>query len=76
MFEGLIEIIPVSPLLIFKVFASILLLLHLAFSIILVRQTKLMVRVIEAQISSVIYMISIIHLLFSFFVLVWVIVFI
>lgn len=76
MFEGLIEIIPVSPILIFKVFAGILLLLHLAFSIILVRQTKLMIRVIEAQISSVIYMISIIHLLFSFFVLVWVIVFI
>jgi len=39
--------------------------LHLLFSIILVRQTKTMTEVIEARISPVIFLVSIVHLIAS-----------
>lgn len=63
-------------LLIFKLCIIVLLLLHVLFSIVVVRQTKLMLKVIEAQISPTIYAISIVHLGVSLFVLAWAILFI
>lgn len=64
-----------APYLLIKLLVIILLLLHLAFSAVLTRQTKLMITVIEANISPAIYAVSIIHLLASLFVLVWAILF-
>jgi len=62
---------PFVPFFLFKILTVILLLLHVAFSLVLVQQTKLMIAVVEAKISPVIYIVSIIHLLFSIFVLIW-----
>lgn len=69
------ELLPVifntTPYFLIKLFAVILLLLHLTFSVVLIRQTKLMVGVLEAKISPTIYAISIVHFLVSLFTLVW-----
>lgn len=69
------SMLQIVPLLLLKLSVIILLLLHLLFSIVLIRQTKIMIHVVEVQISPAIYTISIIHSLSSLFVLVWVIVF-
>lgn len=63
------------PSLLVKLFTVILLFLHLAFSFVLIRQTKVMIRVVEAQISPLLYTISIVHFLSSVFVFVWAIIF-
>jgi hypothetical protein len=60
---------------IFKIFVIILLVLHLLFTIIVARQTKLMNQVVEAGISPAILLLSVIHVLFSLFVLLWAILF-
>lgn len=60
-----------APFLIAKILVIILLSVHLVFSLVVVRQTKLMTKVVEAKISSAIYSISLLHLLASIFVLVW-----
>lgn len=67
---------PFVPFIIFKILIIAMLLLHTAFSLILVRQTKLMISVIEEKVSSVIYAASMTHLLFSVFVVIWTILFI
>ncbi len=54
----------------------ILLLIHVLFSLVVVRQTKLMIKVVAAKISPSIYAISLIHLGVSLFVLAWAILFI
>lgn len=54
----------------------VLLLIHLLFSLVVVRQTKLMIKVVEAKISPSIYAISLVHMGVSLFVLVWTILFI
>lgn len=69
------SIVSSLPMFIIKLFAIALLILHLGFSIVIVRQTKLMIRVVEAQISPVIYMISVLHLISSVLLLVWVMLF-
>lgn len=71
----LINLIPVIPWILFKLLALALLLLHVAFSAVLLRQTKLMITVVEAKISPTIYAITIIHLLFSIFLFLWTIFF-
>lgn len=71
----IINLLAVTPLLLIKLSAVTLLLFHLVFSFVLIRQTKIMIHVVEAQISPTLYAISIIHFLSSLFVLVWVIVF-
>lgn len=70
------SIFPFVPFSLFKILIVIMLLLHIGFSLVMMRQTKLMISVVEAQINSVIYVISIIHLLFSALVLIWTILFI
>ena len=63
------------PWLLFKMVVIVLLVLHLFFSFILMRQTKLMIHVVEANISPFIYQIAVIHLLASLFVFIWTILF-
>lgn len=69
------NLIQTAPFILIKLFAIVLLLLHLAFSFVLVRQTKVMIHVIEAQISPALYTVSLIHFLSSLFVLVWAVIF-
>lgn len=73
--DAFLNILNSIPFLLFKPFIIVLLILHLLFSIVVVRQTKLMSKVVEAQISPAIYTISIIHLLYSVFLFIWVILF-
>jgi len=63
------------PMLLIKVFSVALLLLHLAFSYVLIRQTRLMIKVLEAKISSTIYTVVLIHFFFSLSVLILTILF-
>lgn len=65
-----------APMLLIKLITLVLLLLHLAFSVVLIRQTKLMISVVEAKISSTLYAISVIHFLSSVFVFIWVLLFV
>lgn len=69
------SLLATTPVFIIKIFVVILLFLHLSFSFVLVRQTKVMIRVVEAQISPLLYTISIIHFLSSLFVFLWTIIF-
>lgn len=54
---------------VFKILLVIILLLHLAFSILLFQQTRLMIKVVEAGISPVILSVTLIHLLISITIL-------
>ena len=72
--ELIFELIRDLPFLLIKIFTVILLFMHVLFSIIIVRQTKNMVKIVEAQISPTIYLISMIHLFASLGVLVWAVV--
>ena len=69
--EIIFNLISNLPFMLIRIFTVILLLMHILFSIIIVRQTKNMTKIVEAQISPTIYMITIIHLLVSIVVLVW-----
>ncbi|MCL4338430.1 hypothetical protein M1271_01940 [Patescibacteria group bacterium] len=71
----LVTFITSAPAVFIKAVAVIILFLHLAFSVVVVRQTKLMTGVVEANISPAIYGIAIIHFLFSLFVFMWAILF-
>lgn len=73
--QFLIDLINRLPFILFKFFAIALLILHFFFSVIIVRQVSIMTRIVEARISSSIYLISISHLLASLFVLIWAIIF-
>lgn len=73
--EILANITSTVPLLLVKPIASVLLIFHLLFSLLLVRQTKLMISVVESKVSPTIYAISIIHLIASAAVFIWAIVF-
>ncbi len=64
------------PFLLFKLFSIILSFIHIGFSLVLLKQVKLMTKVIEAKISPVIYMVALVHLFFSIFVFIWIILFI
>lgn len=73
--EFILSIIPLLPAFLVKVIAVTLFFLHFIFSIVVTRQTKLMLSVVEAQISPLIYAISLIHFASSLFVLIWAILF-
>ena len=67
--EGFLTLLYSSaPYFLIKGIALVLLFLHLSFSVVVVRQAKLMTAVVEANISPVIYTVAIVHLLFSLFV--------
>ncbi|MBI2617611.1 hypothetical protein HYW55_05760 [Candidatus Gottesmanbacteria bacterium] len=63
------------PQILIKFIALSFLVLHLLFSIIVVRQTQVMTRVVHANISPIIIILSLIHLLSSILVFTWVILF-
>ncbi len=69
--EMLTQLLVSAPIILVKVFSIVLMIFHLVFSAVLVKQTKLMIAVLEARISSTIYAVSIIHFLTSLFVLLW-----
>ena len=73
--EFLINLITFLPAFIVKGFVVLFLILHLLFSIIVLRQTRLMNTVLEAKIAPGIYLFSLIHLLSSIFVFIWVIIY-
>jgi hypothetical protein len=53
----------------------ILLLMHVAFAVILLRQTRLMSKVIVTSASVFLFTISLIHFLASIFVVIWTIIY-
>jgi len=61
------------PGLIVKVFTVTMMIFHLLFSAIILRQTRVMTKVVEAKISPTLVGMTVIHLLASLFVLIWVI---
>lgn len=69
------QIIGSIPFLFLKVVFVIGLIFHLMFAIILLRQTMMMVSVVESEASSVIFSIAVVHLLVSIFVLLWALLF-
>jgi len=73
--ELIFDLISRLPFVLIRIFTVIALLLHLFFSIIIVRQTKIMIKIVEAQISPTIYLISVIHFLISLTVFLWAILF-
>lgn len=73
--QFIVSLLLAMPFVLIKIFVVILLLLHLSFAFVLIRQTKVMIRVVEAQISPFLYTISIVHFLSSLFVFVWAMIF-
>ena len=73
--ELIFDLISRLPFVLIRIFTVIALLLHLFFSIIIVRQTKIMIKIVEAQISPTIYLIYVIHFLISLTVFLWAILF-
>lgn len=63
------------PFTLFRIFTVLLLLMHILFSFIIVRQTKIMSKIVEAQISPVVNLITLIHLFISLAVSIWVVLF-
>ena len=73
--EFLNQLFTVLPLLLIKIFSVVLLGMHVLFSIILLRQIRLMTKVVEVKSSGIIFTIGVVHLLFSIFLLLWAILF-
>ncbi len=63
-----------SMLSVAKPFILVILALHIIFTIVLIRQTKLMLEIIEARISVTIMAISISHFIASVGVFLWVLI--
>ena len=63
------------PLFLVKIFSVVLLGIHALFSVILLRQIRLMTKVVEVKSSSIIFTIGVVHLLSSIFLLLWAILF-
>lgn len=57
-----------------KPFILVILTLHILFAIVLIRQTKLMLEIVEARISATIMAISVAHFLSSIGVFLWVLI--
>ena len=71
----ILDLINRLPFILIRIFTVILLLMHLLFSVIIVRQTRILSTIIEAQISPTIQLISILHLLASLVVLIFTVIF-
>ncbi|OGG00552.1 hypothetical protein A2153_02275 [Candidatus Gottesmanbacteria bacterium RBG_16_38_7b] len=74
--ELILDLINRLPFILIKVFTAILLLMHLLFSVIIVRQTRILSKIIEANISPTIQLISFLHLLASLIVLIFTVIFV
>ena len=73
--EFLNQLFTVLPLLLIKIFSVVLLGIHVLFSVILLRQIRLMTKVVEVKSSGIIFTIGVVHLLSSIFLLLWSILF-
>ena len=73
--EFLNQLFTVLPLLLIKIFSVVLLGIHVLFSVILLRQIRLMTKVVEVKSSGIIFTIEVVHLLSSIFLLLWSILF-
>lgn len=73
--ELLNQLITVLPLFLIKIFSVVLLGMHVLFSVILLRQIRLMTKVVEVKSSGIIFTIGVVHLLSSIFLLLWAILF-
>lgn len=69
--EFVFEFIRDLPFILIRIFTIILLLMHILFSVIILRQTSNMSKIIEAQISPTIYLIALIHFMVSVAVFIW-----
>ena len=69
--ELFLQFLQKLPILLIKIFTSLLLFLHILFSVVIYRQTKTMTKIVEAQISPTIVLFSVVHLIASIAVLVW-----
>jgi len=69
--ELILDLINRFPFILIRIFTVILLLMHILFSFIIVRQTKILSKIVEAQISPTIQLITVIHFLFSVAVLIF-----
>ncbi|OGG13406.1 hypothetical protein A3D77_04890 [Candidatus Gottesmanbacteria bacterium RIFCSPHIGHO2_02_FULL_39_11] len=65
MFDFIFTFLGITPLFLLKIVFLSLFFFYIIFSIILFRQTKMMIRVVEAGISPVILTVTFIHLLAS-----------
>ena len=73
--ELIFEFIRQLPFLLIKIFTVILLFMHVLLSVIIVRQTRNMIKIVEAQISPTVYLISLIHFTASIIVFGWAVLF-
>ncbi|MBI2611633.1 hypothetical protein HYW54_02685 [Candidatus Gottesmanbacteria bacterium] len=71
MIDTIITSLITSPLIIVKIAILILLLLYLAFGFIVYRQTQVMTKIIEADVSPTVQLFALIHLLGIIFVFLW-----
>lgn len=69
------QIFGATPFIPFKIGALILFALYIAYAFIVYRQTLTMTKVVEADVSSTITLLSLIHFLSSIFLFIWTIIF-
>lgn len=64
----------ITPFLVARLFAQVLIGFHVVFSFIMLRQVRRMTKVVEARVSPVITSIAVLHLLVSLLAFVWAII--
>lgn len=73
--QMIFDLIKNLPFTLFRVFTVLLLLMHILFSFIIVRQTKIMSKIVEAQISPVVNFLTLVHFFISVAVSSWAVLF-
>ena len=69
--EVLFEFLGSLPLMLIRIILILLLFMHVLFSAVIVKQTKIMTKIVEAKISPTITFVTLVHLFASIGVLVW-----
>jgi hypothetical protein len=75
MFDFIFNFLGITPAFLLKIVFLSLFFFHVVFSIILLRQTRMMTRVVEAGISPGIYLIALVHFFASIGLFLWVLFF-
>ncbi|MBI4067351.1 hypothetical protein HY407_03130 [Candidatus Gottesmanbacteria bacterium] len=73
--ELLRNILQESPFLLIKIPIIILLLLYISYTFIVMRQTSIMSKIVEIDVSQTVQLLSLIHFLTSLFLLVYALIF-
>ncbi|OGG03945.1 hypothetical protein A2W14_05765 [Candidatus Gottesmanbacteria bacterium RBG_16_37_8] len=73
--EFILDLISKLPFILIRIFTVILLLMHLLFSVVIVRQTRILSKIVEAKFSPTIQLISVLHLMASLGVLLFTIIY-